>query len=84
MPRQYAVVDHLDLVPTSYYPSADEAMAAGRTLAASVAVAQGFARTVEEQCEDGTLIFGEFGEDDPDGIAGDLVPLAWVDELGRI
>jgi hypothetical protein len=83
VPRQYAVIDQLELVPTSYHPSADEAMAAGRTLATSVVASQGFAGVVEERCEDGMLLFGQVGEGDPFMMPGELVALVMVDEMGR-
>ena len=66
-------------VPVSYHPSADEALAHGRTIAAALAAAQGMARVIEEECEDGTLFFIQPWTDLP----GASVPAVWVDELGR-
>lgn len=83
MARQYAVVDHRAISPTSYHPAADAALDAARATAASALVDLGLARTVEEQCADGTLIFGEWGDLGPHGQPSDPVPLVWVDELGR-
>lgn len=91
MARQYAV--HLNPygekppfcyhsssdVPVSYHPSADEALTHGRTIAAALAAARGMARVIEEGCEGGTLLFIRPWGDLP----GALVPVVWVDELGR-
>ena len=83
MARQYSVVDHMDFEARTFHPSADDALAHGRTLAAALAAAQGLARVIGEPCEDGTLLFGQHGDNYPDGMPGDLVALVWVDELGR-
>ena len=76
--RSYTVLDRTGVVPPSQHPTADEALAHGRFLAASMASAQGLARVVEDPCEDGTMLFGEYGD-----LPGELVALVSVDELGR-
>lgn len=78
MARNYSVVDHLDYQPRTFHPTADEALAYGRTLARTLATSRSIARIVEEPCEDGTLIFGEYRD-----LPGELVALVWVDELDR-
>lgn len=76
--RSYTVLDHAGVVPPSQHPTADEALAHGRFLAASMASTQALARVVEEPCEDGTLLFGEYAD-----LPGELVALVWADGLGR-